>query len=465
MEKNIDDINFFYILKNALPISLNYYIDKIPFTMTFILLKILNQEKEQAILALTISYLNFSFAHLQNMESVIGIKCAKNYGKKNYQKFWDSFFIYTFINYLLFIQSFIAVYFSKEILIFLKVDFLIVDVISTLLKKIFILKLIENFSKILRGVLIAQKITHIFLYTNITNFIIFFSLNYITMINLNLSLNGFLIAFYAKTISEFLILIFLLKKNNKIKFYYPTKKIFKNFVKKLKFTINICFGRYGITMGIESQTYYTTLTKINKIQNINSWYFFFNIIAYVYYIAQGGLSLFRTYTSYYYGQGNRKKFERVWKKLFRIIFCYKYFFVLLLGFFAYDVAELFTNDQLTKDLVVFLLRVYMFISPVGLIYDFYSMLLNVMGYDKCVFRISTILFPCCMITFGYLFCIYFGFGVKGLGFSFLLSLTSYSVVVLVVFYSRIDGIYKRMEKGEMEKEKSKEIEIELIDKK
>lgn len=210
-------------------------------------------------------------------------------------------------------------------------------------------------------------------------------------------------------------------------------------------------------MGLESHTYYTTLSKINKIQNINSWYFFFNAIAYVYYLAQGGLSLFRTYTAFYFGQKNRVKFEKIWKKLFFYIFCFKYSCVILYGIFANEIAGLFTDDELTRELFVFLVRVYILISPIGLVYDFYSMLLNVIGFERIVFRISSIQFPFSMIFFGYLFSIYFGFGNKGLAFSFLFSVSGDALVVLWVFYRNIGKVLKNMDV-------KKDIELKLIGK-
>lgn len=457
VEKKIEDINLIYILKKSIPISLNFFLDKLPFTITLIIFKNLNQTKNQETIALIMSYINFSFAHLQNIQEVIGIKCSKCYGRKNYKQFWDNFFNFCLINYILLILSFLAIFFSNEILTFAKVDDSIINIISPLLKKIFILKVIENFNMLLRGISIAQKITHIFFYTNISNFIIFLTFNYITIIKLNLGLDGFLISFYIKTITECFMLIFLLVKNNKIPFSSPNLKILKNFKTDLKYALNILFAKYGVLMSIESCTYYATLT--NNQKNINAWYFYFNSISYIFYISVGGLSIFRTYISYAFGQKDKKKFEKTMKKLFFYIIAIKSFFGILYGIFPRKIASIFTNDEETIQIFVFCLRLYVVQCPIGVVIQIYRVLLNIIGYEFVSFRGAAFLLPGIMIPLGYFLGVYLGYGVRGLAVNFFIAVIFYTWYLVRNYYLFKDRVLDCLENSQGDG-----IDIELISK-
>ena len=176
-KKTIELKGFFDILKKSLPISLNFIIDLIPFTLCIIFFKYLNKPVFQEILALSVNYLNVSFGYLMGIQDVIGIRCSKEFGRKNSKMFWQKFFSFLIINFFLLIVAFFMVFFSGGILVFLKVKKNIVDLLQPFLIKLIIAKIFENLNHVLKGVLIAQKISAFFFITNIVNLLVFSSLS------------------------------------------------------------------------------------------------------------------------------------------------------------------------------------------------------------------------------------------------------------------------------------------------
>ena len=237
MEKpeNPEITTLFQLLKKALPISLNYFIDYIPFTITLILFKYLGDTKTQEILGLSLTYFNFSFGHLIGIQDVVGIRCSKEFGKKDFKSFWTKFFVFILIDLFLLIFSVISVVFSGNILNFAGIENEISENLVPLLLKLLIIKIIENFNNLLKGILVAQKISQIFFYTNLISVSLFSFLSFLFIINFNFGINGFVFAFFIKIITENIMLLTILSKKNKIKFYLPNfKNLFSDFFPRFK---------------------------------------------------------------------------------------------------------------------------------------------------------------------------------------------------------------------------------------
>ena len=184
---------FFDLIKKSFGISLNYLLDFIPFPIAIILFKILDEEKSQEIIGLTITYFNFGFGHFTGIQDVIGIRCSKEFGKNNSKTFWSKFFVFIFLDFILLIPSIFFVLYSKQILIFSKIKIEIANDLYPFLIKLFLMKIMENFNILLKGILIAQKISEIFLITNFINLIIFVISIFVTLFHFKLGLNGFII--------------------------------------------------------------------------------------------------------------------------------------------------------------------------------------------------------------------------------------------------------------------------------
>ena len=326
MEKiNLNDITIPKILKKSFPISLNNCIDFLPFTIALIQFKYTNESILQEIIGLSLTYLNFSFSILAGISNIISMKCSEALGSKNINKFWSYYFFFLFLNFLILTFSIFAVLKCEVILGFLKIDFDLIQLLSPFLKKLIFVKILENFNNLIRGLLIAQKITDIFFYVNFVNFSVFLFLSSFCIVYLKMGLTGFIIAYYSKCSLEFLFLFIFLKNKNKIDFKFPKiSLIFENFWEDLKYCLYILLGTYGEWIGIDFLSYPVTLT--NKKENINSFYFFFSVADYLYFFGIGLNSIFCTYTAFIFGEKKKKNLnpsqKKFLKKFLSLIFFY-----------------------------------------------------------------------------------------------------------------------------------------------
>lgn len=442
------------ILKKSLPISINYFFDILPFTITLIIFKFSNNIELQVILGLSSAYYNIVFGFLCGIQDVIGIKCSKAYGEENPSKFWTKFFVFSLINLLLVILSIFLVFNTKEILIFAKLDILLINSMVPIIINILFAKLLENFNNLVKGILIAQNITHIFFYTNLISFSLFTLSAYITILKLNLKLTGFIISFYIKVISDFIFQLIFFFKFNKTKFYLPKiSEIFSEFYKDLKYSMQILISLYGEWIGAEFLTYFATLT--NKNSDINAWNFYVQIADYNYFISLGMLSIFRTYASAALGERNLKKFKKSWRKIF--LTCL--FLIFLVSFFCFvfseNLAKLFTSYQPTISICSKMIKLLILSAPLDYVYCTYSMLLRIIRLEKIQFYIGAIFFPILMAFFGWILCVYLQLGVLGLVYAWLIASFLICLVVVFIYYIRIgkffDIVYEEMENDEEKK--------------
>ena len=410
---NLKDITIPKILKKSFPISLNNCIEFLPFTISLIQFKYTNESILQEIIGLSLTYLNFSFSILIGNINIISIKCSEALGSKNINKFWSYFFFILFINFVILIFSIFSVWKCEIILNFLKIDLKLIKLLKPFLKNLIIVKVIENINNLLRGILIAQKITDIFFYVNIFNVIIFLFLSFICIIRLKLGLTGFIIAYYTKCTLEFFCLIIYLKLKSKIKFKFPKfTSVFENFWKDLKYCLFVLFGTYGEWIGIDSLSYPVTLT--NKQENINSFYFLFSVSDYLYFFETGLTAYFCTYTSFILGQKKKKKFEIFSKKIFNKILIITVIVGLLIFFFSEYIAKIFTNDPKIIILTSRMIKFLFILGILDLVLEVYSSLLIMINYEDIQFYLSALVFPFLIFIFGYFFCITLELGNIGL---------------------------------------------------
>ena len=110
----------------------------------------------------------------------------------------------------------------------------IVILLSPFLIKLLFGKILGNINLCMKSLLISQKISEIFNYFTIINFLVFFISSYITIMIYELILDGFIISFYLKLIIELLVLIIMICKFSYVYFIKPEiKEIFKNLGKIL----------------------------------------------------------------------------------------------------------------------------------------------------------------------------------------------------------------------------------------
>ena len=336
------------------------------------------------------------------MQDVIGINCSKELGKKNFRKFWAKFFIYLYINFGLVFIGIIFVLFSKSFLNFLKLKQNIIKLLSPFLIKLLIAKIIENFNICIESILIAQKIAEIFIFTNIINLSVFIFTSYITIMVYELELNGFIIAFYCKVITELLLLLIILYKYSNINFIKPKfKEIIEDLFSDIKYSFFIIFSVFGSYFSFELLTYFVVLS--GKIENINSWCFYMIYFYYLLCSNFGFYATFRTYTSIAIGEKDYNKYKKIWKKVFWAAELFNIFTNTLGYIFSDNIASIFTNDKKTLEITSNLIKACLFIRPLQYGCAHFASSLRVIKLENMQFYIAVFFLSSFSLLFSYLF--------------------------------------------------------------
>ena len=120
----------------------------------------------------------------------------------------------------------------------------------------------------MKGILVSQKITKYFFFTNIINVILFTSIAFVGIIIIKIGITGFLIAYYTKMIVEFFMLVYVLINYSVVK-GMKFSIDYRNLFADLKYFLFIIIGLYGEYFAVESCAYYTAVS--GKIEYVTSW--------------------------------------------------------------------------------------------------------------------------------------------------------------------------------------------------
>ena len=166
--------------------------------------------------------------------------------------------------------SVLATIFSGNVLSLLNLGEEYAVILPSFIKKMFFLKLVENANLMLYSFLILQKIIRPMLYTNLTALFIFTLSCYFSLQVFNLGLNGYILSFGLKQLSEVTMNLFVIYKYNHIKFHFPS---FLTVLKTVPKNISMCFynsiGIYGAIFAFEINTYLAA--TFNNVVYIITW--------------------------------------------------------------------------------------------------------------------------------------------------------------------------------------------------
>lgn len=136
-----------------------------------------------------------------------------------------------------------------------------------------------------------------FNYTTPTTYLLYILLCLFFLKVMDLGVGGFLISYGIKVLVDTVFYIFLIKKYNEIKLFWPSfKTVISECRDKLSFVLFTLFGLFGSIFSARVNYYFAAYS--GNPRDIASWQYFFTIYFMLIIVILGYNSVFRTFGGY-----------------------------------------------------------------------------------------------------------------------------------------------------------------------
>lgn len=400
IEDKAQDEKYSYsnFIKFSFQICAVCFLDIIPVSFSYYVLKQKQDNLVMAALGFGLTYQTFCFSFLYGFSEAFGVYASRYFGAKNYGAFTTLIFQTVAIIGVFMIVSLSLMIFSPEIMEWLQIDKELRMPVTYFLYKNIVERIFDTYNTFGRNILVSQGIVKAFLYINIICLSLFFVIAYICFTWLDMTLEGYIIARYAKTFSETILLIYFIKtSSNKNIFVLPSFHSFFGNLKKITiFYVYAAFGLYGEYLAIEASSNFAAAG--GTLSEAGAWMSFINVLYYFNFLGVGMGSTLRTHLNMQKGKHNIDKMFWIAKLYYKYAYLSGIILAVILFTFARTVAYQFTLDSETLDNLTFLLRFYSCFLFIDFNLGFSGVFLRTLDRAKAQFFCTAIYFPIVMIT-------------------------------------------------------------------
>lgn len=240
-------LSFWTFTVNSLSLGFSLLLDAIPISLTFFLL--LGKEDQLIVLTitLTLAFYIFAFGFLVGIQEAIGLRCPVLFGQKNHSAFSASLYRFALINGIMVSVSIVIVLSSFSILEMINIDPELSQRVYRLMLVLLPVKILENVTIILKGVLLSQKVFKPSVTINVIALLVFSCMGMLLIRYMDLEITGFTIALYSKVVTETFMLLLTIEKYISTEYLRCPSftEIRKDFLSELKFTAFVSLSQYG----------------------------------------------------------------------------------------------------------------------------------------------------------------------------------------------------------------------------
>lgn len=456
----LHNLNFINYTKNSFSLASNHILDLIPFTLTYIFLQRDRNQLTLPILSLSCSFYILTMGFLPGFEEAIGIRCSVPFATQDYRKFVTRLWRLGLINLMMLCFS-IAIVLKAEIFLeLLGLPGGLTGYIATFCKWMLCAKLIENFSHLGKGILMAQQAYNQFMVINATTLFVFVVVNFMLVCRMRMSLYGFLIAYYTKIILEFAMVVYgVLRYSHKELFKIPKfTDIISGFISELKSTSCIVLAVYGEWVADEVYTIFAART--GKLENIHVWTLFINLWLYIYFIIMGLTSCMRSFTSLAIGDFVGVKRTMVQCAIYAAVIIG--IISVLLAVFSDHIASILAIEFDVYSGLALCLRFYSLIVFWDCGFASLSTVTKLIKKMDVQFVVAAIIYPICSTFYGYLFCFCFNMEVVGLQLALLFTTATCSTLLWFTIRTQLPVFEKRISDTDLD-ETEDSVEESLVE--
>lgn len=452
MKRSVSVLNFYSYAQCSLSLALNHFLGLIPFTLTYIFLEGAKNQLYVPVVSLTDSFYMLSFGYLPGFEDAIALRCSIPITQGDFKKAAVRFWKLVLINIALLSLSVIMTMRCESIIVVLELPHGLTEFIALFCKYLLIAKIIENFSNMGKGLLIAQRIYWPFIYINFVTLVVFAICDWLFIERLGFHVYGFLIAYYVKVVLELSMVCYVIMKYSHTElFVLPNfSEVVSDIIGEFKNTSCIIFSVYGEFIADEINT--VLAARTGNIAFVYTWTVFLNIWAYVYFIMLGLAGSMRTFASYAIGTMGDVRTIMTQCGIYSAIFIGVISFVL--ATFSENLARVFSSDPDVYLNLAICLRIYALVIFFECSFVNLSMAVKLMNKADIQFMISTVMYPVCSIVFGYLICYGLNMGVVGLEVAFLMTNVTCVSSLLWVVRSQFPVFEQRLRDNDLDGIKS-----------
>ena len=461
-EESNASYSYFNFILLSLRVSSIYFIDSIPLTFTFYMLRNKGDLYLTSTLGLSLTYQAFSFSFLYGFGDAFGVLGSRLWGAKKYSEYTVLYFKSILLTAIGMLASQLFILWSPTILKALCIGDDLTSRVVWFLKWVMVERAIDIFNTMGRCVIVSQELSGVFIYINVACLTVFFVTSVTCFTYLQMGLGGYIIARYAKNITEAALQLYFLLKNAKPEMLFvPSRsEITTGLYSMISFYLYSGFGIYGEIMAVEATTQFAAYS--GDLTQISAYVSFINIMYFFMFIGLGMFNTLRTHCNMEKGRGNIPKMMWIAQLYYKFNFLTTFALSIFIYTFAYQIARLFVKDEVAVANLVHLLRIYVFILPVDFNLSFSGTFLRTLDRANQVFYCTAIYFPVVMIISASVCTYGLGLGNNGLVGSYTVAvLSTYSIIVYLIYrVLKLPGT-QLFEKSESAIES---IELSLLDK-
>lgn len=457
-----DKYSYYNYIKSSFQITSIYLIDSIPITYTFYMLKYKNDLYLSSALGLGLTYQCFSFSFIYGFGDAFGVLGSRLYGSGDFSAFNVLCFKSIVLIFLCLVASESCMLASPHVLRWLGIDQELINRIYWLLCWNMVERAIDCFNTVGRCVIMSQDLSKVFLPMNLICLTVFFIFACIGFNYFGWGLGSYIMARYAKTITETVLQIyFLIRYAHSEMLFLPSLRELGSGVLDILALYLFCgFGLYGQIMAVEASSQFAAYS--GDPSQISAYVSFINILNIFALIGCGMTCTMRTHCNYEKGQNNIKKMFWVAKIYYKYSIISGIGFGCLLYTYSYRLAIVFANDAKTVDNLASILKVYAFVLVIDYNLSFSSNFLRTLDRANEVFYCTAIYFPIVMITGASIVTYKYGMGNMGLLGCYSVGVVSTYCIIMALVYRETNRVYSQLRTSP--DAKTSVIEVALMDK-
>jgi hypothetical protein len=207
----VSDISFTYFLSETLYFSINYFMDRLTFIITYILFRIGGFTKATVISGLIVLAVDLLFCFARDFQEAIGIVLGPFYSKGDAQQYYFFLMILIFWNIVFFLICLPSIYYLQAFFTFLGANPKLVE-LSSYVTRMYILSAcsflcISNFIK---GLINIKQLHKYNVYSTLSGLIMFSIVSVVSILGFKKPYYGFTFAFVAKYVTEIIFNIIII---------------------------------------------------------------------------------------------------------------------------------------------------------------------------------------------------------------------------------------------------------------
>lgn len=394
---NANKYSYINFITFSLQISSLYFIDLIPISFSYYLLKAKQDNLLTAAFGFGLTYQNFCFVFVYGFSEAFGVFGSRYYGARNFNSFNIILFQTLGFMFLFLILSVSLMVYNLEIQRALGINELLANKVSWFLYCNILERVFDCLNTLGRHTLISQEITSVFFRINVMCILSFFIIAYVCINILNFGLGGYVIARYTKTLMETVLELYYIKKlsNESIMQIPALNSLSQNFKRTFLFYIYTAFGIYGTIMALEVSSNFAAVS--NSLADTSAWMSFINVVYYCSFIGFGITNTLRTHANIQKGKHNLEKMMWITKLYWKYAIASGLGLGIILFVFSRTIASFFTERPETLNSLASLLRLYAFLVCIDFNMTFCGMVLRLFDRAWQQSICAAIYFPIVMI--------------------------------------------------------------------